>query len=339
MLKKILTTGVLFILAISFAWATGESTPWMDDFDAALKEAKDSNRKLIVDFSGSDWCKWCIKLDEEVFAKPEFYEPASKNYVMVVLDFPRGEELKAKIKNPERNDELVKKFKIRGYPTVLLLDGNGDAYAKTGYRDGGPEPYLKHLAALEEASSNINSVITNVASKTGDAKLKELIGLFDFMDSFTEKGLDFSENLAIGAPKLDALMKEGLSLDKDNEHGLKLKAAQYLLARGGAPEALQAIMEIDPKNEMGEYEKALQIEITNKMNSEDAAGAVELIKGFVKDKSFKDKEVEAFVHYMGGHACRMLDDKEQAKAYFEKAKETTSNSRMAAYIDKLLKDL
>ncbi len=104
---------------------------WTTDFDAALKEAAATKRLVLVDFTGSDWCGWCIKLDEEVFDKPEFKAAAPKKFVLVKLDFPQKKKLPAGER--ERNDALAKKYEVQGYPTILVLDGEGKVVGRTGY--------------------------------------------------------------------------------------------------------------------------------------------------------------------------------------------------------------
>ncbi|MCY3004338.1 MAG: thioredoxin family protein [Planctomycetota bacterium] len=82
------------------------SEGWIADFDEAVKIAKAEKKDLFVDFTGSDWCGWCKKLDAEVFSHEEFLTAAKKSFVLVALDFPRDEAVKAKVPNPKRNDEL-----------------------------------------------------------------------------------------------------------------------------------------------------------------------------------------------------------------------------------------
>ncbi|MCA9002492.1 MAG: thioredoxin family protein, partial [Planctomycetes bacterium] len=132
------------------AQPTTEGAVWMDDFDAAVKVAKEQNKHLLVDFTGSDWCGWCIKLHKEVFAHESWESAATQEYVLVALDFPQGEEAKAKVPNPERNRELAGKYGVGGYPTILLMTADGDVFGETGYQAGGPEAYLKHMAELKE---------------------------------------------------------------------------------------------------------------------------------------------------------------------------------------------
>ena len=142
-MRKLLVAAVAACAGL--AWAK-TSTPkgWTDDFEGALKQAKAEQKHVLVDFSGSDWCGWCKRLDSEVFAQPEFLAGATNKFVLVMIDSPSDKSLlseKAKAQNPE----LVKKFGIRGFPTVLLLDADGNKVAQLGYAAGGPVPYLAKL--------------------------------------------------------------------------------------------------------------------------------------------------------------------------------------------------
>jgi thioredoxin-related protein len=119
---------------------------WETDFDLAKKRAKDENKSILVDFTGSDWCGWCIKLKKEVFDMPAFQEYAKKNLIMVELDFPKKKELPAKEK--EQNEKLQEEYKIEGFPTIILLNSKGREVARTGYQEGGPEKYIEHVKGL-----------------------------------------------------------------------------------------------------------------------------------------------------------------------------------------------
>ena len=119
---------------------------WQTDFKAAQAKAKEEKKYLLVDFTGSDWCGWCIKLHNEVFDKEPFKTEAPKQFVLVELDFPQREGTVRRLK--KQNKELAEKYKIEGFPTVLMLDAEGQVIARTGYREGGPEEYLKQLAEL-----------------------------------------------------------------------------------------------------------------------------------------------------------------------------------------------
>jgi len=70
---------------------------WLTNLDEAKKEAQAKNRLLLMDFTGSDWCGWGIMLDKEVFSKSEFKEYASKNLVLLELDFPKMKKMPPEI--------------------------------------------------------------------------------------------------------------------------------------------------------------------------------------------------------------------------------------------------
>lgn len=122
---------------------------WEDDFDKAAEQAKKEGKYMIVDFSGSDWCGWCIKLDKEVFSQKEFKKFAKDNLITVMLDFPRNKPQSKKLK--ERNEELMTKHGVRGFPTVLVMSPDGEVIGRTGYKAGGPEEYVKHVQEFIDA--------------------------------------------------------------------------------------------------------------------------------------------------------------------------------------------
>lgn len=134
----------IFIFALCLGlsvFASGKG--WMTDMDAAMKLSAKTGKPILADFSGSDWCGWCVKLDKEVFSKKAFKDFAKDNLILVLLDFPRSKAMSAKLK--KQNAALAAKYGIRGYPTVLLLDSKGKVIVKTGYRRGGPKGYIKFL--------------------------------------------------------------------------------------------------------------------------------------------------------------------------------------------------
>jgi protein disulfide-isomerase len=121
---------------------------WLTDFKKAQGEAKAGKKLLLVDFTGSDWCGWCIRLDREVFSKPEFQEYASKNLVLLEIDFPRTMELSAELK--AQNQQLAEEFGIQGFPTVVVMDSDGKPVGVLGYTPGGPAAFIAQLDKLRK---------------------------------------------------------------------------------------------------------------------------------------------------------------------------------------------
>jgi len=119
---------------------------WLTDYKQAQAEAKANKKLLLVNFTGSDWCGWCIRLDREVFSKPEFEEYAKKNLVLLEVDFPRAKELPPAQK--VQNQQLAQEYQIEGFPTLVVLDGDGRTVGLLGYTPGGPSAFIAALAKL-----------------------------------------------------------------------------------------------------------------------------------------------------------------------------------------------
>ncbi len=134
------------------AWALFQAgaadLKWTTDVPKAIEKAKAEKKLVMIDFTGSDWCGWCIKLNKEIFSKPEFADYAQKNLVAVELDFPKNKPQSAELK--KANSELAKKYGIRGYPTIIVLDGDGKQVGKLGYMAGGPKPFIEELEKLKK---------------------------------------------------------------------------------------------------------------------------------------------------------------------------------------------
>jgi thioredoxin-related protein len=119
---------------------------WETDLDKAIEKAKAEKKSVLVEFTGSDWCPPCIAMRKNVFSKKEFIEAASKKFVLVELDFPKGDKALA-----EKNQPLAEKYEIDGFPTVVLLDSEGKEFTRfPASKFPKVEDFLSHLdEALE----------------------------------------------------------------------------------------------------------------------------------------------------------------------------------------------
>jgi len=122
---------------------------WLIDFDAAKSKAKTDNKLVLLDFTGSDWCGWCKRLDAEVFSKPQFQEYAAKNLVLVELDFPRSKQQSDAVK--KQNMQLAGEYGIEGFPTVIVLNAAGKKVGELGYMPGGPDAFIAALEKLRKS--------------------------------------------------------------------------------------------------------------------------------------------------------------------------------------------
>jgi thioredoxin-related protein len=140
-MKRIL--GLVLVALFSLASVHAAEAAWLTDFAKAQKQAAAENKPLVLNFTGSDWCGWCVRLDKEVFSQPEFVDYAKENVVLVKLDFPRGKPQSDAEK--KQNEELAEKFGIQGFPTIVVLDAKAQPIGKLGYQKGGAANWIASL--------------------------------------------------------------------------------------------------------------------------------------------------------------------------------------------------
>ncbi len=122
---------ITWLAALTISAAVTSTAPasptegWTADYEAALAEAKKDGKSVLLEFTGSDWCPPCKLMAANVFTKKEFIEAASKNFILVKLDFPRSDRELA-----NKNKPLAKKYEIQGYPTIVLLDSEGKEFSR-----------------------------------------------------------------------------------------------------------------------------------------------------------------------------------------------------------------
>ena len=126
--------------------AGADELQWQTDLPKAQAQAKKEHKLVMMDFTGSDWCGWCIKLNKEVFSKPEFAKYANDNLVLVEVDFPRRKQQSDEQK--KANEALQEKYKIQGYPTIIVLNGEGHKVGELGYMSS-PKAFIAELEKLK----------------------------------------------------------------------------------------------------------------------------------------------------------------------------------------------
>ena len=116
---------------------------WHENFEEVVAEADSTGKPILINFTGSDWCPYCIMLEKEVFSKMPFEKWAEKNAVLFKCDFPRKIHQPDSVK--QQNNSLAQKYGIQGFPTVLLIDARGNILAQSGYESGGSASWVKSL--------------------------------------------------------------------------------------------------------------------------------------------------------------------------------------------------
>jgi thioredoxin-related protein len=134
------------VLAVTLTAPGAETLKWSTDYSVALVQAKEQNRQVFLLFTGSDWCIWCKRLNNEILSSPEFSRYAGEKLLLVEVDFPEHKAQSAALKG--QNAKLAETYHIEGYPTVIVLDRTGKAVGRLGYQKGGPGPFLEALKKL-----------------------------------------------------------------------------------------------------------------------------------------------------------------------------------------------
>jgi thiol-disulfide isomerase/thioredoxin len=117
---------------------------WRNDLSGALQQAQSENKRVLLDFTGSDWCPWCIKFDQEVLSTEKFAAYAGQNLELVKVDFPHHTPQSADLR--QANEALAKQFQVDSYPTYVLLDSVGRELGRqNGYVEGGPDAFISKL--------------------------------------------------------------------------------------------------------------------------------------------------------------------------------------------------
>lgn len=233
----------LFMIG-SMAVAEGSPINWVTNYEDALDQAKGLNKPLILFFTGSDWCGACQKLEHEVLSTPEFTEKAGNQFVFVLLDFPLYNP--ADPKTTEQNKQLQRKYDIKAFPTLVLIDANEQEIGTTGYRSGGPRAYADHLLEmiqdyshyrqkLNEAesqklsSSDLKSLYLKASELNQSKEAEKLVSLGIASDEKTffllEKYRALASQKDLETTEAQRIKKEIQSLDPNNE-----KETQYELA-------------------------------------------------------------------------------------------------------------
>jgi thioredoxin-related protein len=145
--RSILTLAILF--SVELAFCAKADTTWQTDYKKAQEEAKENKKLLLVDFTGSDWCGYCIRLNREVLSKPQFKDYASKNLVLLEVDFPRRKQQSPALQ--EQNQRLAEEYQIEGFPTLVVLNSDGHkVWRYDGYFPDGAEAFIAALEKLRK---------------------------------------------------------------------------------------------------------------------------------------------------------------------------------------------
>lgn len=337
MFNRLIATTLLTSVSFGAAPALAGDAHWYADFDEAQKAAAEEGKDMLVDFTGSDWCGWCIKLHEEVFDHEEWQKGVAEDYILVALDFPNDPEIKAKVPNPERNQELQQVYGVQGFPTILLMTNEGEVYGRTGYQAGGPTAYLEHMAELRTVGRKALTESKAIVKSFEDAK--DDAGRWKSWDT----GVELLEQLDSESPfaaTIAEVVAWGFETDAENKKGARLRSAVALLTSGQqADEHMSYVEESDPLNAKGYLELVVEARFGAVQDEATARNAVKALAK-LNEIGFKNTELAFDLNFQVVRWAKgPLQDDEIALAHAKVCKELGSeDARAMGFIDSVLNE-
>ncbi|GAB4243535.1 MAG: hypothetical protein OHK005_08010 [Candidatus Methylacidiphilales bacterium] len=145
---------------------TPETLHWFSSLPEAEAAAKRQKKPMLLLFTGSDWCSWCKRLQKEVLASPMFRQFARERLILMEIDFPRLKPMP--LEQHHANLMLAERFGVLGFPTLILLNEQGNKLEEFGFPKGGAESLVSRI----EAALNTASLNSPNASKTASSPAK-----------------------------------------------------------------------------------------------------------------------------------------------------------------------
>lgn len=263
--------------------AQSDHINWLSNYDEAINLSKSTSKPIVLFFTGSDWCGWCSKLEQESLDTPDFAQAVGDKFIFVKLDFPLNRTLAPQL--AAQNKQLQKKYNVRGFPTLVILDGHQQTQVgTTGYRPGGGRAYADHLSKIISDFSGYQQKTQQMQKqKYSSAELKKL---YETAQMF---GYDEDVKQIINA----GIVSDDSSFFMVERY--RMMAAEGLLATPEAVKLKQQIIEQDPNNEkMTQYQIALITFEANNDSTEkekmSAEAAVASLVDYINKFGAQDKE-------------------------------------------------
>lgn len=218
---------------------------WSLNYDQAVQQSKSSGKPMLLFFTGTGWCSWCTKLENEVLDTAEFSNLVGNKFIFVKLDFPMSQMI------DPRNKQLQQQFDVKGYPTIIILDKDQQRIGSSGYRPGGARAYADYLLKIINDYGQYRKSVTEADKKKLSTRdLKKLYEKATELERSDEASHLVALGLQLGAPKEEKpfflIERYRLLAQEGKIHGAEAQAIK------------KDIVSHDPKNEFGsQYELAV----------------------------------------------------------------------------------
>lgn len=178
MIRKFVCT--IFMAAV----ATAAEMEWMRDLDAAAEKAAAENKLLLVEFTGSDWCKFCTVQKNKVLDTPVFTAWVQKHCIPVEIDVPNDVYRVGGEQQKRRNTRICEEFNVKNFPSLKIM--SPELVVLGGYKGAQSNP-ADAIASLEQSFPNAEA-LKNALSLTGAARTAALRKMYDAQHPDERKG-------------------------------------------------------------------------------------------------------------------------------------------------------
>lgn len=303
MLTRIALPAFVLTLVANAGLALADGEQWTTNFEEAKATAKKENKSILMDFTGSDWCYYCIQLDKKVFSKEVFQKEAPKHFVLLKVDYPRDKSKQSK-EEIAQNEKLKATYgyAVSGYPTVLLTDAEGRPFAKkTGYGGTEAAKYVEELKSDAAIRKQRDDLLTKAENAEGIAKAKLLDQAVSLIDS------------ELGVSAYSDIIDQIVALDSQGKAGLKSKYEEVLkLAKV----------------------KDVVAEIRRSGNLDESLAKINKL---ITDLDLKGEVLQEAMYYKG-YIQFQKGDKDASKTTLEAALKLAPESKMGKQIERILEN-
>ena len=146
---KVCMKKIFFYFLISISLFSFGSDEWITNLEIGKDIATKNNKYILLEFSGSDWCQPCKMLNEEVFNTDEWKLWSKENIICVLIDRPLNGLDPIDL---EYNKKIAELYKVKYFPTIIIIDNKGNEKFRLGYSPGGALEFINQLNKLAKES-------------------------------------------------------------------------------------------------------------------------------------------------------------------------------------------
>ncbi len=211
-MKNFKIFSILLIFLTKFLFSSDIS--WHDNYDNAVKEAKISNRPLVILFT-QEGCSWCSKLNHELLLNSDFINEVNNKFVFCRIYFTKS--VRRTTEQMQKNYDLKERFKINGFPYLVVEDTEKGLISSLGYLPISGKKYAKKLINSVNECVKIENAF--LKTKEGPERDKFLMSLYKkakkigceyFENLFYKEGIRTSQAINFLMDKYQTIVDKGL---------------------------------------------------------------------------------------------------------------------------------